>query len=265
VSEDYRLEIVGSMARLTFTRPHKANAYHARMGNPIRRDFVDLQHRSDVRCLVICSEGRHFMAGGDLDTVTEIDGATPGELTAFGEAPIGEYNRMLRAMLQLEFPVIASVRGGVIGMAVGLVSACDFVIASSNSFFEAAHVRSASSSDGLLTYFLPRQIGLRKALELALLGDRISATEAKRLDLVNFEVPDDQLEIETDRLATRLAEGPTRAYAMIKSLMHASFGNSFDEQARMEAEGYGEILHTKDIREGIKAFFEKRPPVFRGE
>jgi 2-(1,2-epoxy-1,2-dihydrophenyl)acetyl-CoA isomerase len=264
MSEDYRLEIRGPIATLTFTREHRANAYHARMAEPLRQDLCTLRHSPHVRCLVVRSAGRHFMAGGDLEQVTNIEGRSPAELTAMGEAPIDQYNRMLRELLRLEVPVIAGVRGAVVGMAIGLLGACDLVIASETTFFEAAHVRSGGSSDGMLSYFLPRQIGLRKALEVALLGDRIDAAEAKRLDLINFLVPDAELEARCDALATRLAAGPTRAYAKIKQLMYASFSSSFEEQGRREAESYGELQNSADLREGIRAFFEKRAPKFEG-
>lgn len=265
MSEDYSFSISGAIATLSFTRPDKANAFHSRMADPIRRLFIDLQHQSEVRCLVIRGEGKHFMAGGDLDTVSDLEGLTPSELTRVGSAPISAYNQMLWAMTQLQIPVIASVRGAVIGVAVGWVAACDLVIASEKSYLQAAHVLSGGSSDGLLTYFLPRQIGARKTLEIALLGDRIDAREAHRLNLVNFVVDDAALEAETAALAGRLASGPTRAYGVIKRLVEASFDNSFDSQGRMEAYGYDEMLHTGDLREGIQAFFEKRPPAFTGK
>lgn len=262
--EDYRLELADGVATLTFTRPHRANAYHMRMGDPLRRAFVDLRYNKDIRCLVIRSEGKHFMAGGDLEVVTSLEGKSPSELTDVGEGSISDYNRMLYAMMQLEIPVIASIRGAVVGVAVGWVAACDLVIASDTTFFQAAHVASGGSSDGLTSYFLPRQIGLRKALELTLLGDRVDATEAKRLDLINFLCPDHELEQQTDALVQRFKSGPTRAYAKVKQLIYGSLDASFDEQARAEAEGYQTMLYTEDLHEGITAFFEKRAPKFKG-
>jgi 2-(1,2-epoxy-1,2-dihydrophenyl)acetyl-CoA isomerase len=117
----------------------------------------------------------------------------------------------------------------------------------------------------LLTYFLPRQIGLRRALEMALLGERIAAPEAQRLGLVNFVVPEAKLAEETTKLVERLCKGPTLGYGLIKQLMYASFENSMMEQGLLEGELYGgKALHTEDVKDGLKAFFERRPPDFHG-
>lgn len=261
---DYRVDYDDAVCTLTFTRPEKANAFHPRMIPELTRLFVELGHRPDIRVVVIKGEGKHFMAGGDLEVIVDLDKAERGERTRFGEEPIHQYNIMARAMQRLDKPVIASVQGGVAGAAVGLVGACDMVICADTSFFWAAHILHGGSNDGLLSYFLPRHIGLRKALEMALLGDRIGATEMQRLGFVNFVVPEAELGAETDKLVARLAKGPTRGYGMIKRLMYASLGNSMEEQGRLEAESYGQILHTEDVKDGLKAFFEKRPPNFEG-
>jgi 2-(1,2-epoxy-1,2-dihydrophenyl)acetyl-CoA isomerase len=117
-----------------------------------------------------------------------------------------------------------------------------------------------------LTYFLPRHIGLRRSLEMALLGERIYAPQAKEFGLVNFVVPEDKLQEETQKLVDRLCKGPTIGYGLIKKLMYASFRNSLAEQGEMEAELYGSrALHTADVKDGLKAFFERRPPNFQGK
>ncbi|MET0657747.1 MAG: enoyl-CoA hydratase-related protein, partial [Steroidobacteraceae bacterium] len=118
---------------------------------------------------------------------------------------------------------------------------------------------------GLTTYFLTRQIGTRKTLELALLGDRIVAAEAQRLGLVNFVVPAASLQQETQKLVDRLAAGPTRGYGLIKRLVDASPHNSLEEQGRLEAESYGKAAMTEDLVEGIHAFMGKRAPKFEGK
>jgi 2-(1,2-epoxy-1,2-dihydrophenyl)acetyl-CoA isomerase len=172
---------------------------------------------------------------------------------------------MVRTMQRLDVPVIASIQGGVAGAAVGFMGACDLVIAADTSFFWIAHVLHGGSIDGLTTFFTPRHIGLRKAMELALLADRISGTQAADLGLINFVVPEADLAAETDKLVERLCKGPTQGYAKIKKLLYASFGNSMMEQGRMEAESYGEILHTRDVQHGLKAFFDRKKPEFLGK
>jgi 2-(1,2-epoxy-1,2-dihydrophenyl)acetyl-CoA isomerase len=204
------------------------------------------------------------MAGGDLEIVQEFVSQTPERRAALAEPPIHEYNVMARVMRRLGKPVVASVQGGVAGAAVGLVAACDLVVAAEDAFFFVAHVLHGGSNDGLTTYFLPRQIGIRKTLELALLGERFSARRAQELGLVNFVVPPGDLEAETRKLVERLSSGPTRAYGLIKGLVDASFGNSLEAQGRLEAETYGKAAMTEDLVEGIGAFLEKRTPRFHG-
>jgi 2-(1,2-epoxy-1,2-dihydrophenyl)acetyl-CoA isomerase len=147
---------------------------------------------------------------------------------------------------------------------VGLVAACDLVIASKSSFYWAAHILHGGSNDGLLSYFLPRQIGLRRALEMALMGDRIDAQQAREMGLINFVVPDEQLAAETDKLVARLCKGPTVGYGLIKDLMYASLANSLEEQGYLESSKYGVAINTEDVNDGLQAFFERRTPDFKG-
>lgn len=264
MSADYTLSLTDGLATLTFTRPDKANALHPRMIPGLTEAFTRLQHTPGVRCVLVRGEGRHFMAGGDLESIVDFDRIPDTERTLQGETPIHEYNQMIRCMQRLDAPVVASVQGGAAGAAVGFIGACDLVIAADTAFFWAAHILHGGSNDGLLSYFTPRHIGLRKALEMALLGDRVTSTEAQRLGLINFVVPESALATETDKLVQRLLEGPTRGYGAIKRLFQASLGNSQDEQGRLEAESYGAILHTDDVKDGLRAFFERRKPRFRG-
>jgi len=264
MSEPLLLEKTGAVATITFNRPEKANAMDIRWLAPITAFLRELEHDAAIRCVLFKGNGRHFMAGGDLEIVQEFVSQTPERRAALAEAPIHEYNIMARVMRRLGKPVVASVQGGVAGAAVGLVAACDLVVAAEDAFFFVAHVLHGGSNDGLTTYFLPRQIGIRKTLELALLGERFSARQAQELGLVNFVVPPGELEAETRKLVERLASGPTRAYGLIKGLVDASFGNSLEAQGRLEAETYGKAAMTEDLVEGIGAFLGKRAPRFHG-
>ena len=205
------------------------------------------------------------MAGGDLESLGDPATKTDAEITLENETHIQRYNEMIRVMHQLNQPVVASVQGGAAGAAVGFIGACDIVIAADTAFFWAAHILHGGSNDGLLTYFLPRHVGLRKALEMALLGDRMKAREAKEIGLVNFVVPEADLAVETEKLLARLAKGPTQGYGKIKRLIYASFANTMLQQGALEAESYASVVHTADVKEGLRAFFEgKREPDFKG-
>ena len=264
MSRDFSFKIDGPLATLTFTRPDKANAFHPRMSGGMRRCFLEIQHDPNVRCLLIRGEGKHFMAGGDLEAIVDFDKISAVARSEAGEGVIYVYNVMVRTMQRLDVPVVASVQGGVAGAAVGFIGACDLVIAAENSFFWIAHVLHGGSVDGLTTFFTPRHIGLRRAMELALLADRISGKRAAELGLINFSVPEADLASETNKLVKRLCDGPTKGYGKIKQLLYASFGNSMMEQGRMEAESYGEILHTEDVQHGLKSFFKREKPTFTG-
>ena len=264
VSEPLLLEKSGAVATITFNRPEKANAMDVRWLAPITNFLREVEHDAGIRCVLLRGNGRHFMAGGDLEIVQAFVSETAERRAALAEVPIHEYNVMVRVMRRLGKPIVASVQGGVAGAAVGLVAACDLVVAADDTFLFVAHVLHGGSNDGLTTYFLPRQIGVRKTLELALLGERITATQARELGLVNFVVPRAELESETARLVERLASGPTRAYGLIKTLVDASLGNSLEAQGRLEAETYGKAAMTDDLVEGIGAFLGKRKPHFVG-
>ena len=265
MAEPLLLEKAAAVATVTFNQPEKANALDVAWLPRMTKFFQEIEHDPEIRVVLLKGNGKHFMAGGNLDYVEAFISKPPTERAVMAEEPIHQYNLMVRVMRRLQKPIVASVQGGVAGAAVGLIAACDLVISADSAFFFVAHILHGGSNDGLTTYFLPRQIGMKKTLELTLLGDRFSAAEAQRLGLVNFVVPAAQLQEETGKLVDRLAAGPTRAYGLIKLLVGSSPGNSMEEQGRLEAETYGKAAMTSDLVEGIRAFMGKRPPKFTGQ
>jgi 2-(1,2-epoxy-1,2-dihydrophenyl)acetyl-CoA isomerase len=141
---------------------------------------------------------------------------------------------------------------------------CDLVVAADDSFFTLAYIHLGTTPDGSSTYFLPRLVGLRRAKEIALLGDRIAAQEAATLGLVNKVVPLGELETATAALAARLASGPTKAYARTRALLNSAFDRSLQEQLEQEAINFSECAATEDFADGVNAFVERRKPVFKG-
>jgi 2-(1,2-epoxy-1,2-dihydrophenyl)acetyl-CoA isomerase len=264
MSHELLLEKQGAVATVTFNRPDKANALDIPWLIPITQFLRDVEHDPAIRCVLIRGNGKHFMAGGDLGIVKAFVSQPPEQRAALAEAPIHEYNVMVRVMRRMAKPIVASVQGGIAGAAVGLVAACDLVVAADSAFFFVAHINHGGSNDGLTTYFLPRLIGTRKTLELALLGERFSAAKAQEYGLVNFVAPAAELEAETNKLLARLCAGPTTAYGLIKNLVDSSLDNSLEAQGRLEAESYGKAAMTSDLVEGINAFLEKRAPMFSG-
>jgi 2-(1,2-epoxy-1,2-dihydrophenyl)acetyl-CoA isomerase len=254
----------GPIATLTLNRPEKANAIPPDWPLRMLAFFRTVAHNSAVRCVLIQANGKHFMAGGDVAHHQDYDLSVPARAAALVQDEIEEYNQLIYAITELRVPVIAAVQGAAIGASVGLVAAADLVLAAEDAFFVVPHVKHGGSNDGLVTYFLPRQIGFKKALEVTLLARRIPAAEAARMGMVNFVVPSERLRAEANTLAEELSRGPTEAYALIKSSIHASMNNSMHQQARLETTNYAKIIMTEDWAEGSRAFVERRAPRFAG-
>jgi 2-(1,2-epoxy-1,2-dihydrophenyl)acetyl-CoA isomerase len=265
MSEMLLLEKNGPIATITFNRPDKANALDVSWLSAITEFLAACARDPSIRCVLIRGNGKHFMAGGDLEMLQHMAAQPPLKRAELAAASIRECNTMIRAMRALGKPIVASVQGGVAGSAVGLVAACDFVVAADSAFFVLAHIALGASNDGMTTYFLPRVLGTRKSLELALLGDRLMAPDAKALGMVNFVVPAAELASETQKLLNRLSVGPTRAYGLIKTLIDASLDNTLEQQGELELQMYSQAVTSSDLVEGINAVLNKRSAKFTGQ
>lgn len=253
----------GAIYEIMLNRPKSLNALNPEMIRDLGQALAEAQAEK-FRCVVFKGAGEHFMAGGDVRFFGEsLYLAGPERHRRFYEFVAGIYP-LVQGISRLRKPVIASVQGAVAGFGVSLALMCDFAIASSNCYFNLAYVNLGTSPDGSCTYFLPRVVGLRKAKELAMLGDRIDAEQALACGLITRVVPRENLAEETEKLATRLAHGPTIAYGHIKSLLHESFQRSLPEQLEAEAEAFAACAVTEDFAEGVQGFLEKRKTKFKG-
>lgn len=259
------VEKKNGIATLVMNRPESRNALSIEMRQKLFDVMTDIETDDSVRCVVIKGAGEHFMAGGDLKAFKDIVKLPADERRKTFEARIHGLHPTMFTMRRMQKPIIASVQGAAAGFGLSLAMACDMVIAADNAFFTLAYINIATTPDGSGSYSLAQMVGLKKAMEIAMLGDRFDAEEAKRLGLVNFVVPTANIDEETDKLATRLANGPTVAYGRTKQLMHASLQNSMETQLAMEAESFAACAATEDWAEGITAFAEKRKPVFKGK
>jgi 2-(1,2-epoxy-1,2-dihydrophenyl)acetyl-CoA isomerase len=168
-------------------------------------------------------------------------------------------------MRHMPKPVIAAVQGAAAGVGLSFVLAADLALAADNAVFTSGYIHLGTSPDGGMTATLPRIVGLKHATELMLLGDRFDAQRALTLGLVNRVVPADALAGEATALAARLAAGPTHAYGRTKALLQATLGDAFDAQLRRETESFAACAATEEFAEGVRAFLEKRRPVFTGK
>lgn len=247
----------GALARLCFNRPGALNAIDVPMAQALLAVSRQLAADPTVRAIVLCGAGRGFMAGGDLATLS----ADPVQGAADLITPLHEAVQILAGQ---DAPVIAQVHGVVAGAGMSLMLQADFVLAAEGTRFNLAYANVGASCDIGASWSLPRMVGLRPALEIALLGDTLEAADAARLGLINRVVPAAELEAQVDALAQRLAAGPTRALGQMRRLMRNAFDRGLPEQLDAEAAAFGLCAGTQDFRTGLDAFFARQPARFVG-
>ena len=247
----------GAVATLRFSRPGALNAINVPMAQALLAAVRQLAADASVRAVVLCGAGKGFMAGGDLATLR----ANPVQ----GAADLlGPLNEAVQVLATMNAPVIAKVHGVAAGAGLSLMLQADFVIAAEGTRFNLAYINLGTSCDVGASWALPRLVGRRNALEIALMGDTLTASDALRLGLVNRVVPAEHLDTAAAALIDRIAHGPTLAYGATKRLMRASFDRDLDTQLIAETAAFAGCAATQDMRAGIEAFFEKKTPVFEG-
>jgi 2-(1,2-epoxy-1,2-dihydrophenyl)acetyl-CoA isomerase len=204
------------------------------------------------------------MAGGDVKGFHKALTENREAHLAGLEMRVVKAHQTIYQLRRMAKPVIASVQGASAGFGLSLILAADLAIASDDAYFTLAYRHIGLSADGGATYFLPRIVGERRALEIALLGERFTAQRAHDIGILNWVVPRAKLAEETMSVARKLADGPTIALGKAKQLIRSSFDNSWDEHSHREAEGIAAAAATEDHLEGVTAFVEKRKPVFKG-
>lgn len=254
-------DIDSGIATLTLNRPKAMNALDLPMARALAKALVDVENDSAVKAVVLRGEGA-FMAGGDVKAFHEAAQAGPAEVRAAVDELIGAAHGAIGTLARMPQPVIASVAGAAAGIGFSLVLATDLAIAAEGTRFTLAYSKIGTSPDGSSTFNLPRLVGSKKAMEIALLSDVFDADEALRLGLVNRVVPADDLAAETRALAERLVSGPAHALAHTKALLRESLVNDLASQLAREQECFVDCAGTEDFKEGVAAFVEKRAPRF---
>lgn len=244
------------IARVTLDRPEVMNALNTQM----RAELHDAFRRAgaEARVLVLTGAGRAFCSGQDLGDRANAEGLDLERTLR------DEYEPMLRALFDAPIPTIAAVNGAAAGAGANLALAADVVIASESAVFLQAFARIGLIPDAGGTYWLPRQMGLAKAMGAALFAEKITAREAADWGMIWEAVPDDDFAARVEARAATLSQGPTEAYRAIKQAMRRSFERDLDSQLALEAELQGRCGKSRDFREGVLAFLEKRPARFEG-
>lgn len=249
------------VATVRLNDPTSLNALSADMANQLRDALVSLGRDSSVRALVLTGTGRGFCAGGDVQSFYD-NRDDPDDVMA---AVIDGLHGAVQVLLDLPFPTIAAVNGVVAGAGMGVAMATDLAIAVDDAVFTMAYTGIGVSPDGSSTYFLPRLVGTRIAMDMILTNRRVTASEAVDFGLINRAVPVEDFDSEVSALAEKLARGPTLAFVRSRHLLRSSLGNDPVAQMELESQGIMAAGKTSDFYEGISAFIEKRRPTFTGE
>jgi 2-(1,2-epoxy-1,2-dihydrophenyl)acetyl-CoA isomerase len=254
------LTVEGGVATLAFNRPQILNAMDADMMIQFRAAAELVERDPAVRVILLRGEGAAFLAGGDVALFHQRLRDLPDIIVRWGR----EMHFAIQALRRSPKPVLASVHGACAGAGFSILCAADLAVAADNARFSLAYANIGASPDGGSSFFLPRLVGYKKAMELTLLPDLFDAQTAKQHGLVNWVVPADQLAVETARIAKRLANGPTVAYGEAKQLMNRSLNASMETQMEEELFAFARCARTQDLAEGVTAFVEKRKAMFTG-
>ena len=271
-------ELRGAVGIITIARPERFNSLDVKTAQDLRRAGLQMARDATVRAVILAGQPGVFCSGADLKYVREhgepddlgyLKPEEAASAASYGEAfkQILEYiHSTISEIRRAPKPFIAAVDGIAAAGGFGLAMACDLVVASERASFEWAYGKTGLTGAESSTFFLPRLIGMRKALELVFLNPRLTAEEAIRLGLINRVFPVESLDAEARKLAEQLAAGPVRAWSVAKSLLNlADGGDRLDVHLDQELESLTRIAEGDEFAEGLDGFLGKRPPRFPGK
>jgi 2-(1,2-epoxy-1,2-dihydrophenyl)acetyl-CoA isomerase len=252
-------EVTQGVAKITLNRPEVLNAIHAEMSGELQDALTHATRDSEIRALLITGAGRGFCAGQDLDEVKP--GSSVKDFAAHARKV---YTPLVKGLRTIEKPVVCAVNGVAAGAGANLALACDLVLAAEEASFVQAFAKIGLVPDTGGSFFLPRLVGLARAIALTMLGEKITATQAVEIGLIHRVCPAATLLEDATKLATQLATQPTVGLGLTKRLLNASLVNDLDAQLALEAELQGTAGRSADYAEGVAAFLAKRKPSFTG-
>lgn len=256
------IERAHGVLTLTLNRPDVLNSFTREMAAALQSALADAAVDDTVRAVILTGAGRGFCAGQDLAEALPQDG---GPIPDIGEIVKTSYNPIIRAIRALEKPVLCAVNGIAAGAGANLAFACDLTIAADSASFVESFAKLGLIPDTSGTFFVPRLVGMQRATGMFFLADKMPAAKAKEWGLIWDVVPAAELMPTVTRLAEQLATQATRGFGLTKRALAASFGNTLDAQLDVEAQAMHEAGRTADYEEGVRAFLEKRAPVYQGK
>ncbi len=261
--ETVETHVADGVATIALNRPQALNAWNAQLGTDMLAALRHAGAEESIRALVITGSGRAFSSGADLKDVSG-GSTTPDGRPDVYKTLTERYHPIMHAIRMIPKPVIAAVNGPAVGIGCSLALCCDLILAGESAYFLLAFVNIGLVPDGGSSLFVPTRVGMARASELAMLGEKLPAPQALEWGLINRVHPDDQLMAETQTLAAKLAAGPTRSYAGTKRQLNNWLFARMEEQLELEAQIQQEMAGSDDFLEGAMAFVERRQARFSG-
>lgn len=253
-------ELKNSILTISLNRPEKLNSFTEPMAQKLQETF-DRAKEEDVRVVLLKAEGKAFCSGQDLPEVVD---RAKTEKYKLSETVRSSFNPIIKAIRYLQKPVVCAVQGPAAGAGANIAFACDIVLASDDAIFLQAFSKIGLIPDSGGTFFLPRLAGLARANAIYMLDEKITAEQAVEYGLIHKSVPHDLLGKEALAICEKLAQMPTKGFGLYKEAINRSFTNTLDQQLEAEADLQAKAGNTKDYKEGIDAFLDKRKPEFKG-
>lgn len=245
---------------ISLDRPDKLNSFIEPMAKELQQELTNATRNEGVRCVLLTGKGKAFCAGQDLPEVVD-----KGDDYELGETVRKSYNPIINAIRELDKPVVCAVNGTAAGAGANIALACDLVLASRESVFVQSFSKIGLIPDSGGTFFLPRLVGLQRANAMYLLDEKITPEKAEEIGLIYKAIEADKLIEEAQSICQKLAQMPTKGFALYKEAINQSLSNNLDEHLELEADLQTEAGETEDYHEGVQAFLEKRKPEFKGK
>ena len=254
-----QFEIVSGVGKITLNRPEKYHSFVREMALQLQKTLDNCNEEKEVRAILITATGKAFCAGQDLGEAIDPNGPDLAQIVK------EHYNPIINKIRNMEKPVVSAVNGVAAGAGASISLCCDIVVACESASFIQAFSKIGLIPDSGGTFFLPRLIGIQKAAGLMMTAEPISAKDAERMGMIYKVFSDDSFEEESWKLASKLAEMPTKGLGLTKRLLNASYSNNLEQQLDMEDKCQTIAGNSADFKEGVQAFLEKRKPNFKGE